>query len=355
MTASSDRKLRIAFIGAGGIAGAHMKDLAAMKDVEIVAMADLSEDSMAKHAKAYNIAAENCFTDYKKMLAKVKPDAVSVCTPNGMHAKATVAALTAGADVIVEKPMAMSAKEAQSMVDCAKKLKKKLVIGFQYRYAGNSQFLRKQVAEGRFGDILYVRCQALRRRGIPNWGVFGRKDLQGGGPMIDIGVHILECAHYVMGSPKPVAASGACYTYMGNTKVDTVSQWPNWDYKTYTVEDMAIGQIRFDNGAILNIEASFVAHTKSKWTFEIMGTKAGATWEPLEMFHDFGGYMINSTPDYLPAGDFGSNMGAKMRNFVDHCLYGKPTLCPAEDGLAVQKMLDAVYESSDKGKEVRIK
>src|SRR4029077_7615282 len=131
---------------------------------------------------------------------------------------------------------AMNAAEGQKMLDAAKKNKKLLVIGFQYRYDVRSRILRKAVEDGFFGKILFVRVQALRRRGIPNWGVFGRKELQGGGPLIDIGVHVIEMAHYVMGSPKPIAASGNTWTYMGNKKSDVVSQWPNWDYKTYTVE-----------------------------------------------------------------------------------------------------------------------
>ena len=115
---------------------------------------------------------------------------------------------------------------------------------------------------------MFVKCQALRRRGIPNWGVFGQKKLQGGGPMIDIGVHVIEMAHYMMGSPEPVAAAGNTWTYMGNKKSAVVSQWPNWDYKTYTVEDLAIGQIRFDNGSILQIEASFAgAHREGRLEF----------------------------------------------------------------------------------------
>jgi predicted dehydrogenase len=349
---SKSKKLRYAFIGAGGIAGTHMKNLAEIPEVELVAMADISEQSMARHASTYPNMQR--FGDYKEMLAKVQPDAVSVCTPNGLHALNAIDALNAGAHVLVEKPMAMNAAQAQQMIDAAKKNERKLVIGFQYRFAGNSQFLRKQVEEGRFGDILYARAQALRRRGIPNWGVFGRKDLQGGGPLIDIGVHILEVTHYVMGSPKPVSASGACFTYMGNKKSNVISQWPNWDYRTYTVEDLAVGQIRFENGAVLTLESSFVAHMKAAWNFQLFGTKAGANWDPPEIYHDHGGYMMNSAPDYLPKGDFQGNFQAKMRDFVNHVVYDKPTLAPAEHGLAVQQMLDGLYLSAERGEEVKI-
>lgn len=348
------KKMRIAFIGAGGIAGTHMRYLDQMDDVEIVAQADISKASMERWAEQYGIGAS--YTDYQKMLAEVKPDAVSVCTPNGAHAPATIAALNAGAHVIVEKPMAMSAREAQAMISAAKRKRRKLIIGFQHRYDPRTKFIKDAVDSGRMGKVLYGRVQALRRRGIPNWGVFGRKDLQGGGPLIDIGVHALEMTHFAMGSPKPVAASGQTFTYIGDRKSDVVSQWPNWDYKSYTVEDLAIGQIRFDNGALLSIEASFAAHIeKEEWNFTLMGEQAGATWDPPGLFSDDGGYMMNAGPKWLPSGPAADVFSAKMRNFVEHVLYGEPTMAPAEHGLMVQKMLDGIYESADKGREVKIK
>jgi predicted dehydrogenase len=345
-------KLRVAFIGAGGIAGTHMKFFSASPRVQIVAMADPSDQAMDARAKDYTIPER--FKDYKQMLAQIKPDVVSVCTPNGLHCENTIAALQAGAHVIVEKPMAMNAQEAQSMIDAAKKAKKKLVIGFQMRYSPNARFLRQQVEEGRFGKIMYARAQAIRRRGIPNWGVFGRKELQGGGPMIDIGVHIMEVAHYVMGSPRPIAATGQTFTYMGNKKSDVVSQWPNWDHKTYTVEDLAVGQIRFDNGAIMTIESSFVAHCPGVFNFQLLGEKAGGNYDPPTLWHDHGGYMLNSAPDFIPKGDFMDNFQAKINNFIAHIADDAPSLAPAEHGLMVQKMLDGVYRSAEKGKEVAI-
>lgn len=352
MAKRKPKKLRVAFIGAGGISGAHMRSYNDMDDVEMVAMADISEASMASRSEQYGIP--DAFTDYNTMLKKVRPDAVSVCTPNGLHAPATIAALKAGAHVIVEKPLAMNAREGQRMLDAAKRFKKKLVIGFQHRYEANSQYLHNAVESGQFGKILFGRVQALRRRGIPNWGVFGRKDLQGGGPLIDIGVHVLEATHYVMGSPKPVAASGNIYTYLGNKPSNKVkSQWAGWDHKSYTVEDLAVGQIRFENGATIHIESSFAAHIeKNVWNFQLMGEKGGGNWETAQIFEDRNGYMTNSEAGWLPKVEI---FNVKMRNFVEHVLYNQPTMAPAEDGLMVQKMLDGIYESAEKGREVRIK
>ena len=257
------KPFRVAFIGAGGIALHHMSYLCKMEGVEIVAAADVSEKALAKAKEEYHIA--RLFTDYNLMLKEVPEiDAVDVCTPNGLHCPNTVAALNAGKHVMVEKPMAMTKHEAQEMLDTAKQAGKQLIIGFQSRFDPKTKLIRDQINAGTFGNVLYVRAQALRRRGIPNWGVFGRKDLQGGGPMIDIGVHILETAHYIMGSPRPLTVTGNTWTYLGNRPSEIACAWPDWDHANYSVEDLAVGMIRFENGSMLTIEASFVAHIETR-------------------------------------------------------------------------------------------
>lgn len=350
-SAKQSKVLKVGFIGAGGIARAHMKHLKAIGDVEIVAAADVSNDMLQRVKTEYGV--QQLFTDFRAMLKAVPElDAVSVCTPNGLHAANTIAALEAGKHVLVEKPMAMNAKEGQKMLDAARRAKKHLVIGFQHRFEPRTRMVREQIKAGAFGKILYVRAQALRRKGIPNWGVFGRKDLQGGGPMIDIGVHILETAHYLIGSPKPITATGNTWTYAGNKPSNVMCTWPNWDYKTYTVEDLAVGQIRFDTGTMLTIEASFVAHIeKDVWNIQIMGEKGGADWGNSQIFTDANGYMVNQTPAFLGRWDC---FEYKMRHFVEVVRDGRANEAPAEHGLMVQKMLDGVYASAAKGREVTI-
>jgi len=242
------------------------------------------------------------------------------------------------------------------MIDAARKNRRKLAVGFQYRFHPNTEALLRARDDKRFGNIQFVKCQALRRRGIPNWGVFGQKRLQGGGPMIDIGVHVIEMAHYVMGSPKPVAAAANIWTYLGNKKSDVVCMWPNWDYKTYTVEDLAIGQIRFEDGSIMQIEASFAAHVKEDvWNFTLVGDKGGCQWDPPMVFTDRAGTMVNESPAYVGArSDFAYLFERKLADWVEACLRGTPLRAPGEAGLAIQKILDGVYRSAAAGKEVAI-
>jgi len=345
------KPFKVAFIGAGGIAGAHANNYKKIEGVELVAAADVNAAGLAKFKENQGVL--RTYIDFKEMLAKeTDVDAVSVCTPNGLHAPNTIAALEAGKHVIVEKPMGMTAAECNAMIAAAEKAKKVLTCGFQWRFDPRTQLIRKHVESGAFGKVLHVRCQALRRRGIPNWGVFGRKDLQGGGPMIDIGVHALEMTHYAMGSPTPVAAVGSTFTYMGDKKpADIRVPWPNWDYKTYTVEDLAVGLIRFENGATLSIEASFAAHIeKDVWNFTMLGEKGGANWENANVFHDQNGYMFNSAPAFTGKGDV---FELKMKHFVEVCRDGTANISDGKAGMMVQQMLDGVYASAEAGKEVR--
>ncbi|MBO4344788.1 MAG: Gfo/Idh/MocA family oxidoreductase [Victivallales bacterium] len=347
------RKLRWAFIGCGGICTTHIEAIKKIPEIEIVAGCDIKPERLTLMKEKYGINA--VYEKWDDMLAEIKPDVVDVCTPNGVHMPASVAASNAGCHVITEKPMAMTPAECQQMIDAAKANNKLLAVGFQFRYHPFSEFFVRAREAGDIGDIMFVKCQALRRRGIPNWGVFGQKALQGGGPMIDIGVHIMESAHYCMGSPRPIAASGNIWTYIGDKPSEVLSYWPNWDWKTFTVEDLAIGQIRFDTGAIMQVESSFSAHIeKDVFNFQIMGTKGGYNWETSTLFTDHAGTMVNSKASWLPSADFGELFVKKLQNFADGCLLGTPLRAPGEAGMAVQKMIDGIYRSAAAGHEVTI-
>ena len=347
------KKIRVGFIGAGGIAGTHIKNLLPIEGVEVIALADPNQESCQNHIKNFGLEGCKSFSDYKEMLRKVKDlDAISVCTPNWLHCKPTVDSLKAGKHVIVEKPLAMSAKEGQKMCDAAKAAGKVFCTGFQQRFRPEAQFIKRAIAEGELGDLLYCRAWALRRRGIPSWGVFGQKHLQGGGPLIDIGVHILEVSHYLLGKPKPIAASAQCWTYMGNKKPTATPPWGDWDYKTYTVEDLAVGLVRFEGGLTLSIESSFAAHIGQEgMSTTLMGTKGGAKLNGgAEIYKDYAGKMVNIHPQAYEKEDA---FARKMAHWI-RAIRGGENDSTGEDGLAVQKILDALYKSAEAGKEVKI-
>ena len=357
------KKLRIAIVGCGGIAQAHMAAYKKVPNAEIVAGCDIVQERLDLMREKWGLPKEALFLDgtdkpwrtmFKAMKGKI--DAVDVCTPNGVHAPAVIDACNAGLHAMTEKPMGMTVAECKEMIAAAKKNKVKLSVGFQRRYQANSAALRKAREKGVFGDIMLVKVRACRRRGIPNWGVFGQKDKQGGGPLIDIGVHIIESALSFMGNPKPVYASAGTWTFLGNKKSSVQSMWPGWDYKTYTVEDFACGQIRFDNGAIMQIEASFADHQKEHdcedwWAY---GTKAGCQWSTAEIYTDQNDLMVNMTPVFVADSGWDVIFEAKLRNWVDGCLKGTPLFASGEDGLLVQKILCGLYDSAAAGHEVKI-
>ena len=353
---ASNRPLHLAFIGAGGVLSHQMRHLKPVPNYAAVAVADVSEGALKWAKETFGIP--NTFTDYRRMLQEQEIDAVSVCTPNSLHAEHSIAALEAGKHVLVEKPMAMNAADAKRMIDAANASAKQLVVGFQHRFDPRSRMVRRQVESGAFGKILYVRAQALRRRGIPSWGVFGRKDLQGGGPLIDIGVHVLETAHFLIGSPRPLTATANTFCYIGDKPCAAEAPWGPWDHTTYTVEDLAVGMVRFDGGTMMTIETSFAAHVeKDVWSIQVMGEKGGAmVWGPeyleeARIYTDHGGYQMTMTPAHV-----GSMhpFEYKMRHFVEIARGVRYNEVPPEHGLMVQQIVDAVYESAGKGREVSI-
>jgi len=346
------RKIRLGFIGTGGIAkNAHMTSLKNIEDIELVAVSDINRET-AQAASDMFEGKPKVYTDYKEMLKNEKLDAVDVCTPNLYHKQPSIDALNAGLHVIVEKPIAMSAKEAQAMCQAASKNERKLMVAQCQRFRPDVQLLKKMIDAGELGDIYYSRVWALRRRGVPAWGVFIEKDKQGGGPMIDIGVHMLDMALYLMGHPKPVAVSGQCYTKFG-TRKGVFNPWGEWDPKKYTVEDYATGFVRFDNGATLSIEASFAANIKKdELNVTLLGTEGGSDMDPFRIYKERHQRIIVEEPTMLPQVN---TYEAELREFFAAIRENRDPLVTGEQALMTQQILDGVYESSQKGKEILIK
>jgi predicted dehydrogenase len=285
------------------------------------------------------------------MLEDVRMDIVSVCTPNYMHKDPTVAALKAGCHVMVEKPIGMNAAEGRAMVDAANQAKRKLAMGLNMRQGAGGQALKRALDAGDMGEVYFAKSLALRRRGIPGWGVFGEKDKQGGGPLIDIGVHILDLTLWLMGHPKPVAVSGQCYTKFGK-RHGVVGLMGQWNVETFTVEDFAVGLVRFENGATLSIEASFAANIERDFfDCKILGTEGGCQLDPLRIFTERNQTLYDITPYGLPKVDTHEQ---NIIKFVQAVRDGKEVPVPGEHGLMVTEIIDAIYESSDKGREVII-
>ncbi|MFQ3549717.1 MAG: Gfo/Idh/MocA family oxidoreductase [Armatimonadota bacterium] len=343
--------INVGIIGTGGIArGQHMPAIKKVEGVKILAVSDVNEDSAKSAAEEFDV--NHVFTDYKKMLDMDELDAVHICTPNFLHMPPAVEALNAGKHVIVEKPIARNAIEGQMMVDAAKKNGKVFMVAQNYRFSSEAQTLKRFIDAGELGEIYFSRVLALRRRGIPSWGVFTDKEKQGGGPLIDIGVHVLDLAMYLMGHPKPISASGQTFTKIGNTP-GHVGVWGPWDHTNYTVEDYAAGFIRFDNGTSMILESSFAANLgEEKMNVALMGTKGGAETGPLKIFSEKYETLIDITPAHMPKIN---SYEVEVKGFYDAIRNNAEPPVTGEQALNVMKILDALYESSEKSAEVIIK
>jgi predicted dehydrogenase len=346
------KKIGIGVIGTGGIAnGAHLPAYTAIPDLcEIVALCDIDPEALKKTADKYDV--KNTFKDYRKLLEMDEVDAVSVCTPNYVHMQPTVLALKAGKHVICEKPIALNAGEAKQMVEAARKNKRKFQIGYCSRFSNSNQLLKRYIDAGELGDIYWARAQSLRRRGIPGWGVFIDKSKQGGGPLIDIGVHILDLTLWLMGHPKPVSASGVTYDKFGK-RGDVVGFMGQWDYKNFTVEDFASALIRFEDGQAIMLESSFVANIPEEvHNSTLCGTEGGATTSPLTIVKEKHHSLQTFKPEY-PGGEV-NVYHAEIKHFVEAILNDTETLVTGEQGMMVAQIMDAIYKSAECGHEVPI-
>ena len=351
---------RVAIIGCGGIAGnKHMPNLKRIENVEMVAFCDIIKERAEKACAVYGSADAKVYTDYKEVLKDESIDIVHVCTPNREHSFITIDALESGKDVYCEKPMAKTVKEAEAMLDAAKRTGKVLTIGYNNRQNQDVQFVKKACDAGELGDIYYAKALALRRRAVPTWGVFMDKEEQGGGPLIDIGTHALDMTLWAMDNYKPKMVVGTKYKklfYEGGSG----NPWGNWDPETFEVEDSAFGFITMENGATIVLESSWSINMVEckEATMVLCGDKAGAD--------NLDGGRINGVKHGMQYTE-NTGVAAKASFFDaedDDAVYRdieqwikaldngvSPCVLP-EQALVVSKILEAIYESSETGKPV---
>lgn len=348
-------KIKIGIIGVGNIAVSHIEAYLQNPNVELYAFCDINEDRLKVMGDKYKVA--RLFTDKDEMLKLSEIDAVSVCTWNSEHAPCTIAALNAGKHVLCEKPMAISAAEGEAMKAAAEENGKLLMVGFVRRYGNDCKIVQDFISRDYMGEIYYAKATYLRRNGNPG-GWFGDKSRSGGGPLIDLGVHVIDLVRYISGNPKPVSVYGATFQKLydrkgaiGAPKYLSASATDN---DICDVEDLASALIRFDNGEVLSVEASFSLNIKEDvGTVELFGTKAGAKLNPeLEFFTQDGAYLTNVSFAADTALSFSGLFESEINHFVD-CLMGNAKCkSPAEDGIEMMKILDAIYESASTGHEV---
>lgn len=351
-------KLKVGVVGTGNIfKGLHLPALVAHPEVELVAFCDINKEKAQKLADQYGVP--HVYENYQDLIAREDIDIVDICTSNLYHSEISVAALKAGKHVFCEKPDAVNPGEALKMEEASIASGKVLMVMRNNRFRPVSQFIKQFVDEGHAGECYTGRCGWLRRRGIPGkGGWFTTKELSGGGPLIDLGVHYIDLAVWFMGNPKPVAVSGSTYRkFADNALSDSIhsSFGEKQEDGTFDVEDLASGYIRFDNGATLQIEFSWASNVETETQFlELRGTKAGIKMvnKEVKVFTEIAGTLCDVIPN-LPTEKTGGH-GENINHFIDVVQQRAEPVFVPKQGVDMIKILSAIYESAESGKEVRL-
>lgn len=349
--------LGIGVIGTGSIADMHMTAYASNPDVALKGVYDINHVRSTEKGQVFG--ATRVHPTLESLLADPEIDAVSVCTWNDSHAELTIAALDAGKHVLVEKPLSRSVSEANAVAEAVKRSGKLLQVGFVRRFGDNAKILKSFIDDGMLGEVYHARALNIRRLGNPG-GWFADSTRSGGGPLIDIGVHVLDLCWYLMGTPRATTVSAATHTRLGNrANITSLSRYKVADYDPALndVEDLATALIRFENGSTLSLETSYSLHAlEDQLQVAVFGERGGAELEPeLRIATEMLDTMLNITPqiDHLSF-DFEQGFANEIAHFVALCRGEADEAAPISHGVEVMRMLEGIYESARLGHEIRL-
>lgn len=360
-------KLKFGIIGCGGIAnGKHFPALAKLSDkVEIVAFCDTVIERAEKAAKEYGTADALVTEDYKALLTREDIDVIHVLTPNISHSYITVDALEAGKHVMCEKPMAINYAEAKEMLDAAQRTGKKLTIGYQNRFRADSLATYDACSKGELGDIYFAKAHAIRRKGVPTWGVFPDKSKQGGGPLIDIGTHALDLTLWYMNNYKPKSVLGSTYQKLKDNPM--ANMFGPWNPDTFETEDSAFGLIKMENGATIFLEAAWALNmiNPKEAQVTLCGTEGGAEMfgkafidQGYVVFNKAAHNQLEQTQPSDAGGVFGfegatlEQRDAEAKQWVEAILNDTDPMVKPEQAIVVTQILEAIYKSAETGQVV---
>jgi predicted dehydrogenase len=351
----------VGVIGAGNIAEMnHLPGYQKQPDVKILAVADVNAERAKSVAARFGAA--HGYGNYEELLANPAIQPVSVCTPNFQHAPVSIAALNAGKHVLCEKPPALSAEEGRRVVAAAEANHCTYMVCQNQRFRPEVAQLKRYVEAGDFGELYYAKASMLRRRGSPG-GWFAQKNLSGGGALIDIGVHALDYTRWILGNPRPRQVLGVTRQKIGSyqleehrsyTPADMRGQARRPDNWAGDADELAFAVIRMDPDITLTLEVSWALNIeKDSTSTEIFGTKAGAKLEPLTIYSEEMGRLVDKTPRVQPI-PYAETHARAIRHFIDCIHEGKEPLSDGAQAIVTLQILDAIYESSKTGQLVAI-
>lgn len=352
---NSHQPLRVGVVGLGWAGETHIKAYQTMSNVQVVAAADPYAEQLERVANKYGI--EYRYTDFRELVERDDLDIVSVATPTFLHAPVSIAALESGKHVLCEKPIARSTEEGEAMVKAAIDNGRVLQVVFNHRRRGDVQVLKSYIDQNGLGRVYHAKATWMRRSGIPKLGGwFTTREMAGGGPLIDLGVHILDMALFLLDEPEVVAVSGATYAELGSrgrgSRGDQVAG------SVFEVEDLATAFIRLSNGVTLLLEASWAVYGKygDDFGISLFGTEGGAEidvkrygWEDtLRIYTDTGGVPSEIRPQVYR----GEGHAAVVREFLDVIRNGDWAEHVGREGLRRAQIVEACYLSAEEGREI---
>ena len=344
------RRVRIGVIGAGFIGRTHLSMFGQVEQAELVGVSDSIPALAEQAAKQFGL--KRVFRSAEELIDSPDLDAVIVGVPNAYHRPLAVRALESGKHVLLEKPMAIDGSAAREIYDAWRSTDRILMIAHQMRWEPLSQQAKGLAEKGELGRIYSVKAGMMRRKNIPGWGSwFTRKAESGGGPLIDIGVHVLDLALWIMGNPRPSKVFGSTFAEFGPHKRGTGS-WgtPQWDGR-FDVEDLATALVKFEDGRALSLDVSWAVNTDSDngHFVHAMGSEGGLSLYPKRLVLT-GQKFDRPFNVEVPAPEPVEQPRVLLsRHFVECIQSGTQPISDPLSGLTNSMILDAIYRSAAEG------
>ena len=344
--------MKLAIIGTGVIAQNQHIPCFTKNGAKITAVYDRHIE------KAERIAAQlgaEAYDDYERLLREADADAVSICTRTDMHASMAVAAANAGKNIFLEKPMAVSAAEAERIVAAVDENDVIFMLGMLNRFRTESLILTRRRKDGSMGDIYHCDCRWIRRRGVPANPWFSQKALSGGGPGIDIGVHAIDTAWYLMGCPKPTAVSAVAHSRLGKVYAKGIDSYGSVAPTSgpMDVEDALTALVRFEQGKSMTVTVSWAINGPDEdLNIKLYGTKEGASLNPFVIYGEDDGYLTDYQPRFMRGDAWTEGFMNETAHFISCAEAHRKTITNERNVYTVQKIIDGIYRSAESGGEI---
>jgi predicted dehydrogenase len=331
-------KTRIAVIGLGSVAQlVHLPNLVKIRNADVTTVAEINKNRLNSVADKYGI--KKRFSDYNQLLNDDDTDAVIIATPTHLHKEIAIACLSAGKDVLVEKPLARNSKEGEEIIECAKENKRKLMVGMNLRYRPDSMLIRSLIDAGEIGDSFYIKCGWIRKQSSSQkW--FTKREEAGGGVILDLGINLVDLALWLADYPKVISISTQ-----------------NYRHYSRNLEDTSVSFLRCENSLTISIESSWsMAEQKDTFFTNVYGTKGSIGINPFRLVKTLADEQIDfgSTFTESPTEAFKKSYLNELKSFIGAIKGLNPVFSSGEEALQLLKIAEAMYISAEKNQEVKI-